>query len=70
MTKVAQLASFDHDASINEDLKQLDQIYEELKNELSTNAKRAARADYQCNDHQLSNETFHPRKSVGSNSIN
>ena len=38
-TKVAQLASFDHDASINEDLKQLDQIYEELKKELSQTPK-------------------------------
>ena len=34
-TKVAQLAKYDHDASIEEDLKQLDQIYEELKNELA-----------------------------------
>lgn len=34
-TKVAQLASYDHDASINDDLEQLDQNYEELKNELA-----------------------------------
>ena len=33
--KVAQLSSYNHDASINEDLKQLDEIYEELKSELS-----------------------------------
>ncbi len=33
--KIAQLANYHHDASINEDLEQLDQIYEELKNELS-----------------------------------
>ena len=34
-TKVAQLANYDHDASINDDLMQLDKNYEELKNELS-----------------------------------
>jgi len=34
-TKVAQLAKYDHDDSINEDLEQLDIIYEELQKELS-----------------------------------
>jgi type VI protein secretion system component VasF len=34
-TKIAQLANYSHDAEINDDLKQLDAIYEELKKELS-----------------------------------
>jgi hypothetical protein len=34
-SKVAQLASYNHDSSIDDDMKQLDKIYDELKNELS-----------------------------------
>jgi hypothetical protein len=34
-TKIAQLANYNGDAEINDDLKQLDEIYEELKNDLS-----------------------------------
>jgi len=38
-SKVAQLANYSHDATINDDLKQLDKTYEELKKELSDTPK-------------------------------
>ena len=37
--KMLQLASYSHDSTINDDLKQLDKIYEELKAELSAAPK-------------------------------